>query len=342
MKNYYIFLFLIYSSVVVSENDCKVDNNKPNLFFPNTETVATNIAIFVCENNIETNVQDNQLNTDLIDYLELLKVTAIVETQGLKEVGIDVSGLLDNFSDDFNSSNRRKWPSFSINNFVGKYILSIDYNTEKSLSFTENDNDKCIATDAYKVSCNHVLDVFVDSFNLYKTLVSKIEASKAVENSKFNTDQWEKYFTSTRSQTAIELSINSKIYKDKITSKHFVPPPSLQVIFLHPNLMMEYVDEADEGNQFKESLAIEWVGVNMWDTKIPFGASLISSYSDRSGVRDVGHGLLIHINNKYSIGVTDHDGETGYSISVDLLKLFESAQSKKNWFERFNKENEND
>ncbi|MDJ1138813.1 hypothetical protein [Marinicella marina] len=342
MKKYYILLLLIYSGIASSQNDCFFENDQPSLFFHKTETVAINIAKYICQNNIETRGQNSQLNTNLIDYLNLLKITANVETQELKNTGIDVSSLLDSFINNFNSSNRTKWPSFSINNFLGKYILSIDYNTEESVSFIESDDDKCLTTDAYGVSCSDVLEDFVYAFNLYKTLILKKEASKAVENSKFNTEQWREYFTSTRSQTPFELTINSKLYRDTITSKHFVPPPPLQVIFLHPNLMMEYVNKADDGNQFKQSLAIEWVGVNMWNSKIPFGASIMTSYSDRSGVRDVGHGLLFHFNNKYSIGVTDHDGETGFSISVDILKIFQSAQSKKSWFEKFNKENQND
>ncbi len=59
----------------------------------------------------------------------------------------------------------------------------------------------------------------------------------------------------------------------------------------------------------------------------PVGVSFVSVYADRSDVDDFGLGVMLHVNNNYSLGVTWRDGDTGFFLTVDLLKLFEDKQS---------------
>ena len=90
---------------------------------------------------------------------------------------------------------------------------------------------------------------------------------------------------------------------------------------------MQYIDHASDGEQMKEALAVEWLGVNYWNWKIPFGISAVSTYADRASVKDISHGLMFHVNNKYSFGLTRNGDDNGIFFTLDLLKLFEDKQS---------------
>lgn len=121
--------------------------------------------------------------------------------------------------------------------------------------------------------------------------------------------------------------------QEELRDDDFANPPKLQYFFLRPWAVMEYVDKADDGSQFKAALSFEWIGINKWDgcfKNIACGASVVSTYSDRAGVDDFGLGLMFHIDNKYSFGGTVRDGEYGFFVTVDLLKAFydKSAEAK--------------
>lgn len=141
-------------------------------------------------------------------------------------------------------------------------------------------------------------------------------------------EQWRLYATAARSQTPLELAINSYFYQKKAVSG-FAEPPSHQLIVLHPSLILEHVSNADRGSRLKPGLAVEWFGANWWrwseGNKVsmlnPLGISVISTYSDRAGSQSIRHGLMFHYNHMYSLGVTHRGSDTGIFISVDLQKL---------------------
>ena len=142
-------------------------------------------------------------------------------------------------------------------------------------------------------------------------------------------EMWRQYAVEARSQTPIELAINSWRFDESRKLQGFVRPPDRQIIALHPSVAMEYVDGADEGSRFEPALMVEWIGINRWRWRggasprmaHPVGVSLVSTYSDRAGTRDVGHGVVLHYKHVYSLGVTRHGGDTGVFVSVDLQKL---------------------
>lgn len=138
---------------------------------------------------------------------------------------------------------------------------------------------------------------------------------------------WSEYFTEARSQTFIELSLNTWLYKDELQRGENVPPPDWQAIFLHPGAGIEYVSDAPDGDQQGEVLVMEWVGFNFWNASLPWGASIISAYADRASGDDHAYGLMVHIDNRYSIAYTDRDEGEGILVSVDLLKFFEDKKS---------------
>ena len=142
--------------------------------------------------------------------------------------------------------------------------------------------------------------------------------------------EWERYLNESRSQTPLELVINAAaIRRNETATSGFSKPPKRQLIFLHPSVVVEYIGEAIDGENTKEALMIELVGLNWWrrdEWYIPSGASIVSVYSDRPEVTDAGYGIGLHFRSVYTLGFADHDGDRGIFVSFDLLKLVQDKQ----------------
>lgn len=145
-------------------------------------------------------------------------------------------------------------------------------------------------------------------------------------------EQWTQYIEESRSQTLLDIAFTTFAYEYKYTKQPdvFSSPPRVQWFFLHPSITIENVNNAIDGAETKEALALEVLGFNYWQDACfgyACGASLIVNYADRNGIDDHGWGLMFHVENSYSFGVTKHGGETGVFITVDLLKLFQDKKS---------------
>jgi hypothetical protein len=141
--------------------------------------------------------------------------------------------------------------------------------------------------------------------------------------------RWEDFLTKSRSQTALELAVNSYLWRGEKTSGMFLEPPTWQLVLLHPSVVLEYVDKALDGNRSEEGLMLEVLGANWWRNKnwyVPTGASYVLVYSDRAGLPDWANGIAVYFDSKYVLGATRRDGNTGYFISVDLLELYKDKK----------------
>lgn len=188
------------------------------------------------------------------------------------------------------------------------------------------DNSKCETILAHE-NCYDLLEKLQIALNTTNDAVNAHEITEVAKTIGLYSKHWENYFDKARSQTFIELTLNTYLYRNKLKKDSFVPPPNYQAILLHPSVVLEHVSAEDDGDKLKEAFSMEWVGINWWDLKLPFGASLVTTVSDRKDVNDFGHGVMLHIDNNYSIGVTTHSGDTGVLITLDLLKLFEDKKS---------------
>lgn len=156
-------------------------------------------------------------------------------------------------------------------------------------------------------------------------------------------DEWESYFSDTRSQFPWELTLNSYLYNKfdrKAGGAILQAPPRYQWIVMHPSVALEYIDKANEGSQFRESVILEIAGYNWWnwekrDRDTALGLSFITSYSDRSGIKDVGFGFIAHYNHTLSVGGTlRKGGDPGVFISVDVARfLLKASESTKKAFQ---------
>jgi hypothetical protein len=112
----------------------------------------------------------------------------------------------------------------------------------------------------------------------------------------------------------------------------FREPPKTQWFLFHPALGLEYASAANDGEQLKPILYIELIGANRWsDDKRWFdapglryfsGFSLVTSYADREGIKDVGYGGLLTFDNVFSLGLVRYGTDTGVFLSVDLANAW--------------------
>jgi len=203
----------------------------------------------------------------------------------------------------------------------GQYSLKYD-----DIEIAVLDNAECKKTT--RKDCRLVFD------DLNKAIRAPFEASLQYSNSRagsniaLKSQAWSDYFENSRSLTTLDLMVNTWFYKKQLQGNKLAPPPDKQYFVLHPTIGFHYSDSAEKGERIQEALTIEWAGINYWNSPLPWGVSAISTYADRKTVKAVSHGLMLHVDNKYSIAfTTNSDSEHGVFVTFDLFKMFEDKAS---------------
>jgi len=194
--------------------------------------------------------------------------------------------------------------------------------------------DQCNAKTANQ-GCGPILDEFVQYYSYAHNSFASRGAEAFARGVSGLSSQWNTFLNSSRSMTPLELLINSALFKHSETLQ-FSSPPRVQYIVLHPSVVIENVRAAVGGEKMKEAIMVEVVGVDWWQQDrwyVPTGGSVISLYSDRPGVPEVGYGIAVNFRSVYSIGVTRHGGNGGVFVSFDLFKLL---QDKKKVIDSYN------
>ena len=202
---------------------------------------------------------------------------------------------------------------------------------------------KCQGRTPTKVtSCHMLAESFRNEANAHFARIKEREAVLVAKYAVATGKKWDRYHNEARFQYPWEKTFTAWLLREELSSDKFVTPPSYQYHIGRIWAAMEYVGDADDGSQFKVAPTVEWVGINSWETcrvfghelfKKACGVSAVSTWTDRGGVSDVGHGAMLHFDNKYSFGATwRSEGDVGFFLTVDLLKALESKQeSIKSW-----------
>lgn len=178
---------------------------------------------------------------------------------------------------------------------------------------------------------DEVLNSLADAIEPYRKAYTHIRVQKTRDDLERVIKDWDRYFSDGRSQFIWEIGATTLFHQKHFKKGGIVGPPSSQVILFHPNIVVENLDAAPDGDQLKGAVAIEWIGMNWWDDSwlgIPFGVSFTSLYSDRAGVDDVGHGVSLYFDNKYSIGWASHGGDDGFYVTIDTLRLIDDKKKR--------------
>lgn len=337
MRNigFLIFIFFVLvSSGAGKELQCQQEVNVSEDFvFKGLLSRSDELSKALCK----VHIYDTRKTPDYsVAYIEAIKWrdTALDEINSLKKAGIDLKPLINAM---YENINKKGTPGTIIINKTKKpysYYWNVNDNFHGVIE-SDEENTKCknVTLDSNK-TCVEVLEDFRVAVSAANADTNRINLARVSDKIGLYSKQWDKYFSDSRSQTPLELYLNTSLYKDELSSDKFVLPPSYQVVLLHPSIVFEYISNATDGDQEKEALAIEWVGINWWekapwwDIEVPLGISFVSTYSDRASVDDWGIGLMFHINNDYSIGFTKRDRDTSIFFTIDLWKLFQGKQQR--------------
>jgi len=183
------------------------------------------------------------------------------------------------------------------------------------------------------------------SYNKQGELLAQLQESLIANK------QWDAYFNEARFQWWWEVAINGRrMLKGKGCDQNgdtqqrdgFCTVPDDQIIFMHPDVALSWIDGADASSELGAAFVVEVFGKNKWEwsrngtMQKARGWSVIASYSDQAD--DWGYGLMYHYRNRYSLAVTSTSGDVGVLLSMDLSDaLFERKSKYKNYLQNLEK-----
>jgi hypothetical protein len=194
-------------------------------------------------------------------------------------------------------------------------------------------SDNAACRSRFNANCDQVLKDLAAAVNYYKYAAETLSAAATVEKLNRMSDQWDRFLDRGRSQTLLDLGLTTVLERQNLNRGYLVPPPKRQWALLHPSLAYEHVSGAPSGESDSLTFVVEWFGVNWWGDdsplgRIPFGVSIASVHGDRAGIASAGHGLLLHFDNKYSLGWTRRHGADGFYFSIDLVRLIDNKRER--------------
>lgn len=328
------FLAIPFSALSDTPNYCKPTfDNGADVYFSSSLDKAKIALSDICNALSNGGITEIELNNSLVSFHQKLQQEAVIKmpqlanylsifNSPLLEVQGDIAtGMIPEF--------RPSYPDPMNPNQVDKITFYMQGKAAPKIEVVPNpEAQSCYDND----DCRKALIAYMD---ILKDVYNPLSMPSLIESYKFLTlkdKEWSTFIEEARGQTFIDIAVTSWLYEWKYAeSKHdFQSPPRVQWFALRPNLLIENVSDAVDGNQLKESLALEVIGFNYWEDACfgyACGASLIVNYADRNGIEDEGWGLMFHADNSYSFGVTKYGDETGFFVTVDLLKLFKDKKA---------------
>lgn len=315
-------------SEVIKSIDCHVDNYDGQLFkdlYATTKKTAQTFCKELIRSRIDRNTVDEKyIGSILSDFAQESKMA--LDRYNLFEsanYGASFERLKLDLTD-FDLDNI-EMPEFVVRPSMTEDKDEIFFQPPGTVRLGIKETAHC-ATLSPGLTCKDAFKDFATAFNPYRSAYDNIHSIENIKLLNRMGERWDDFLEVSKSQTFLEVYLTTWVHRKHFQKDHLVGPPKYQVIALHPHLIYDIADSAPEGSAQEMGLAVEWLGVNFWDLKVPFGVSLTSAYVDRPEVADVGHGLMFHINNLYSLGWSRHDDVDSFFVTLDLLKMFEDKK----------------
>lgn len=261
---------------------------------------------------------------DLLDALTILDINKSA-IERLKKEQID------------NVNKEKRLIQISVERDANKVLYLQEEFPSTALRFNSALEFNCtmIAAKEANLTCQNALEEFRDIFNVVQGMFAYADLKEMHAALQQKDSQWKNYFETRMPQTLIERGVNNLIEDycpdNASQTKYFKRPPSWDLIFMHPDVGVEYVGNADEGNRFKTSLIVHALGLNYWNSGYTPGVSLIALYSDRAGTDDFRTGISLIFYNRFSVAYTTNylsnthgnfiGSDHGVIVSIDLFEL---------------------
>lgn len=116
----------------------------------------------------------------------------------------------------------------------------------------------------------------------------------------------------------------------------FREPPHRKLMFLHPDVGIEYLNHEPPGQKLKPALIFQWFGFQNWGWEKDAvsglkGIAIVTSVADTAKSKHIGYGLQLQWQ-KYALAVTAHGSYIGVTISRNLIDVAMSVNPK--WAEK--------
>ncbi len=298
----------------------KIEDIKESAYFPTLYEDVITIVTQYCDSKL-SNFQLLKKITTMLDHLDTVLGHTDIPAR-LKADGrylLDESGVVAQFEVLDDPSLAIQYVSPVYHRIGGQDLAKCDELAANMLSKKTQQNGHCLAA----------LRDFEFNYNHAQAAYSQPIALEVAANLEALSKRWDRFYDESKSQMIWELVVNGMLFERNNTYEGFSEPPVWQLVFLHPTVVIQNVSEALDGSQLKGALMVEVIGADWWEQDrwyIPSGGSIVTTYSDRAGVQDWGYGVAINFDSQFTIGVTDHDGDIGYFITADLLKLLQGKK----------------
>lgn len=310
---------------------CTGANAPKSSFYPEIHKAATNINAKVCEivsSPVPPGERELTAPTEMLQNFGHLVAKKIKEDFSSSPF-INMSIQADYFETIMADRDKN---TYAIPAFQSSDLSEIGNKKEKFF-FPAKQTNGVVINSGNKTACQSIRNLNADCFTLlndlavsinpYQDNMNRYTAYKTSEGLTLLSSQWDNYLDKARYQNILGIMLTTVMERKHFKQDHLVGPPKRQYFALQPTLVYENINAAPDGAQQDLAVAMEWLGVNWWNDSvigIPFGVSLTSTYADRPEVDDVGHGLMFHFDNVYSIGVAYHGEDTGVYLTFDALK----------------------
>ncbi|MFA3789792.1 hypothetical protein AB6T38_01600 [Aliiglaciecola sp. SL4] len=305
-------------STAAQESACEIGTAKKQDVFENMYSGINGFSKKLCDSMIDGSGFDEQMTM----YLQDWKNKLTLNLEALDALKFDKDYLVTSST---NALLSFKQPTqLKVTNVRNGPVADLQLGGKSIAKLNKVDCKKYFQ----KKNCKQLFDDINQAIISPFDAIQKNTLAKRISAHEFKNKAWTNYFTNSRSQTSLDIFVNTLYYRNELKKETYVGPPDKQYFFIHPSLIMHYSKNAAKGERMQEALAIEWFGVNYWNRPTPIGWSIISTYADRASVKSVSHGIMVHVNNNYSFGfTTNSDKEHGIFVTFDLLKLFEDTKS---------------
>jgi hypothetical protein len=180
-------------------------------------------------------------------------------------------------------------------------------------------------------NCSEAIENIATAFNIYRHYIVEYKKNLIAKTLRESIANWDVYKKEAPVLGFVSLLATSRVHKSYFYNpKNPWPgPPPYQVHALELSVVLEHLPDAENGNRTEPGLALEWLGFNDWDNDvIPWGLGLTSVYADREDVKSVGHGITLHLDNKYSFGVIRRGDDNAVFFNISLSEYFVDKKHK--------------
>ena len=336
----YIFYLTIaaYQSVLFADNDsCQfIDSNNYDTVFVELKSKGMQTSEALCLASRDIGYIGGEIDAILMDFVDYYE-TFVLQT--FKESDFPgMQSFLDRTRNYLLAEpNYKVLTDFRVDRAEGDegdgvtegatVFYYSDMNTNRVvISPSKTETCKAIVSDK---NCLKLFQDLATALNAYRQSYVRSATGLNLINLGNIQKKWDKFINQSRSQTFLDVLMTSYIHRDYYKQNKLVAPASTQYFLFHPSVVYEHLNDAARGSRDEVALSLELFGVNWWDKKVPFGASVGWVYSDRSNASSIGKSLMLHFKNQYSIGYSwrdEEDGGDGIFLSVDLLKFFEDKK----------------